>query len=88
MSILPAQLGSRRKSSAKKIAGRAIDAASEYKSKKMQNARFGLFMDYDGRAWLGKVPEELDPQWLMTITRNTPVSVIAEEIEATKRSYG
>lgn len=88
MMCLQIPLGSRRQSSAKQIAGRAIDAVAEYTSKRMQNARFGLFMDYDGRAWLGKVPDELDPQWRMTITRNTPVSVIAEEIEAAKRSYG
>lgn len=81
-------LGSRRKSSAKQIAGRAIDAVAEYKSKKMQNARFGLFMDYDGRAWLGKVPDELDPQWRMTITRNTPITDIVQEIEDARRMRG
>lgn len=88
MSRFPTPLGSRRHYTATQLAGRAIDAVAEYKSKRMQNARFGFFMDYDGRAWLGKVPDELDPQWRMTITRNTPVSVIADEIEAARRERG
>lgn len=75
-------VGSRKFFSPAQLADRAIDAIAAYRTPRLRNARYGVFMDHKGRVWLDKPPDALHENWLLTITRKTNPLDITDEIRS------